>query len=95
MSCVKGDPNKKGIIKLQGVLLHVSRLFFVEMSNVPPYSVSYLVEQGVVDDGDTEEGETSAQDHVVRSVVTIATASTGKQPGHSRPTEHHPSNTKK
>lgn len=52
--------------------------------------VLYLVKEGAVRDGNSEGGEASSQHHVVRSIIAVAAASAGKQPGHGCPAEHHP-----
>lgn len=51
--------------------------------------VTHLVEQGAVRDGNTQGSEASAEHHVVWSVITVAAAAAGHQPGHGRPAEDH------
>lgn len=50
----------------------------------------YLVKQRTVCEGNSERGEAPSQHHVVRSVIAVAAAAAGQQPGHGRPAEHHP-----
>lgn len=53
----------------------------------------HLMEQRTVSDGNTQGTEAPAQHHVIRGIVTVAAATTGNQPGHCRPAEHHPAHT--
>lgn len=50
----------------------------------------YLVEQWAVCDGNTQGSEASAEHHVVRSVIPVAAAAAGQEPGHRHSAEDHP-----
>lgn len=51
---------------------------------------THLVEEGTVCYGNTQRGEAPANHHVIWSVIAVAAAAAGEEPGHSRAAEHHP-----
>lgn len=51
---------------------------------------THLVEERTVCYGNTQRGEAPADHHVIWSVIAVAAATAGEEPGHSRAAEHHP-----
>lgn len=51
---------------------------------------THLVEERTMRYGNTQRGEAPANHHVVWSIITVAAAAAGQEPGHSRFTEHYP-----
>lgn len=54
---------------------------------------THLVEEWTVRYGNTQRGEAPADHHVVWSIIAVAAAAAGQEPGHSRLAEHYPANT--
>lgn len=51
---------------------------------------THLVEEWTVRYGNTQQGEAPAEHHVIWSIIAVAAAAAGQEPGHSRFAEHHP-----
>lgn len=51
---------------------------------------THLVEERAVCYGNTQRAEAPADHHVIWSVIAVAAATTGEEPGHGRAAEHHP-----
>lgn len=51
---------------------------------------THLVEEWTVRYGNPQRGEAPADHHVVWSIIAVAAAAAGQEPGHSRFAEHHP-----
>lgn len=55
-------------------------------------SHTHLVEEWTVRYGNTQRGEAPANHHVIRSVIAVAAAAAGQEPGYGRFAEHYPAN---
>lgn len=79
---------------------HLSRsinswILFVLKLGVCAARHTHLVEERTVRYWNTQRGEAPADHHVIWSVIAVAAATAGEEPGHSHAAEHHPAHSVK